>query len=99
MMYNASYYEVKGVQSMSSISIHNLDLNIERKIRLLADKKHQSINKTVKDILGEVFEEPAPSNGNRKRFEKFSGIWSEQEYKAFCQATEDFDKVDPENWK
>ena len=83
---------------MSSISIHNLDLSIEQKVRQLAEKKHQSINKTVKDILKEVLEEPVPLTGNRKRFEKFCGIWSEQEYEAFCKATEDFNKVDLENW-
>lgn len=84
---------------MSSISIHNLDLNIEHKVRQLAEEKHQSINKTVKEILEEKFEEPASAIGNRKRFKKFCGIWSEQEYEAFCAATEDFNKVDPEDWK
>lgn len=84
---------------MSSISIHNLDLNIERKVKHLAEKKHQSINKTVKDILKEMFEEPSPGFSNRKRFEKFCGIWSEQEFEAFSAATEDLSKVDPEDWK
>lgn len=84
---------------MSSISIHNLDLDIEQKVRQLAEKKHQSINKTVKEILEEKFEEPSFKIGNRKRFEKFCGIWSEQEYKEFCAATENFDKIDPEDWK
>ena len=84
---------------MSSISIHNLDLDIEHKVRLLADKKNQSINKTVKEILEEKFEEPAFKNGNRERFEKFCGIWNEQDYKAFCSATEDFSKVNSEDWK
>ncbi len=84
---------------MSSISIHNLDLNIERKVKQLARNKHQSINKTVKEILEEKFEKPVSKIGNRKRFEKFCGIWDEQEYKAFSIATEDFNKVDQENWK
>ena len=84
---------------MSSISIHNLDLSIERKVRQLAEKKHQSINKTVKEILEEKFEKPAYIIGNRNRFEKFCGLWSEQEYEAFRMATEDFDKIDPEDWK
>lgn len=84
---------------MSSISIHNLDLNIEEKVKKLAEKKHQSINKTVKDILKEKFEEPSSGIANRKRFEKFCGVWGEQEYKEFSEATEDFNKVDPEDWK
>ncbi len=84
---------------MSSISIHNLDLDIEQKVRQLAEKKHQSINKTVKEILVSRFEEPAYKIGNRRRFEKFCGLWNEQEYDAFCEATEDFNKVNPEDWK
>jgi hypothetical protein len=84
---------------MSSISIHNLDFSIEQKVKQLAEEKHQSINKTVKEILEERFEEPAYKIGNRMRFEKFCGIWSEQEYEAFCVATEDFNKVNPEDWK
>ncbi|MDA3941726.1 MAG: hypothetical protein PF693_20850 [Spirochaetia bacterium] len=84
---------------MSSISIHNLDLSIERKVKKLAEKKHQSINKTVKEILEDKFGEPVSKISNRERFEKFCGIWSEEEYEAFCGATEDFNKVDPEDWK
>lgn len=84
---------------MSSISIHNLDLSIEQKVKQLAEEKQQSINKTVKEILEERFKTPACKNGNRKRFEKFCGIWSDQEYETFCEATEDFDKVEEEDWK
>ena len=84
---------------MSSISIHNLDLSIEQKVKQLAEEKQRSINKTVKEILEARFETPAYKIGNRKRFEKFCGIWSDQEYEAFCEATEDFNKVDEEDWK
>ncbi len=84
---------------MSSISIHNLDLNIEQKVKQLAEKKHQSINKTVKDILEDKFKESATKTRNRKRFEKFCGIWSEQEYEEFSEATEDFNKINQEDWK
>ena len=84
---------------MSSISIHNLDLKIEHKVKQLAKNKHQSINKTVKEILEEKFEKPVSKIGNRKRFEKFCGSWDEQEYKAFSIATEDFSRVNQEDWE
>ena len=89
----------EGVGNMSSISIHNLDVNIEQQVKRLAEKKHQSINKTVKEILEEKFVLPDAKTGNKKRFEKFCGIWSEQEYEAFCEATEDFNVFNPEDWK
>ena len=84
---------------MSSISIHNLDLSIEQKVKQLAKEKQQSINKTVKEILEARFETPTYKMGNRKRFEKFCGIWSDQEYENFCEATEDFNIVVEDDWK
>ena len=84
---------------MSSISIHNIDVNIERKVKQLAEKEHQSINKTVKKILEEKFKESTHRTGNRKRFEKFCGLWSEEEYESFQKATEDLGTINPEDWK
>ena len=78
---------------MSSISIHNLDSDIERQVKQLAKNKQQSLNNTIKEIR-EKFEKPVSVINNRKRFEKFCGIWDEQEYKAFSTATEDFSRVD-----
>ena len=42
---------------MSTISIHNLDSQIEQKVKQLAKEKHQSVNKTIKDILGKNFDQ------------------------------------------
>lgn len=84
---------------MSTISIHNLDSEIERKIKRLANKKHQSVNKTIKEILTQNFAGAKVKAGNRSRFEKFCGRWSEDEYQAFSSATEDFSKIDPDDWK
>jgi hypothetical protein len=88
-----------GTVAMSSISIHDLDPKIERKIKRLANQKHMSVNKTIKEILNHNFTEEKETSGNRRRFERFCGLWSEKEYQAFCSATEDFQTVDPGDWK
>jgi hypothetical protein len=84
---------------MSSISIHNLDSDIEYKIKQLAEKKHQSLNKTLKEILEEKFENTGQKAGNRKRFEKFCGSWNDDEFEEFQAATEDFSRIDQDDWK
>ena len=83
-----------GGHDISSINIHNLDSDIERQVKQLAKNKQQSLSKTIKEIIEEKFEKPASIVNSRKRFEKFCGIWDEQEYKAFSTATEDFSRVD-----
>lgn len=84
---------------MSTISIHNLDSDIEQKIKGLAKEKNQSMNKTIKEILREKFSSTNQRPNNRKRFEKFSGLWSEEEAKQFQEATKDFETINPEDWK
>ena len=84
---------------MSSISIHNLDSNIELQVKQLAKKKHQSLNKTIKEILEEKFETTGQKTGNRQRFEKFCGLWNDGEFEEFQAATEDFNRIDQDDWK
>jgi plasmid stability protein len=40
---------------MKSITIHGLDDELDQSIRQRARKKGLSINKTLKEVLGEVF--------------------------------------------
>ena len=84
---------------MSSISIHNLDSEISSKIKQIARKKNQSINKTVKELLETTLNASHENKSNRRMFEKFCGKWDDEEYNNFKKATEEFENVDPDDWK
>lgn len=84
---------------MKSITLHNLDDELVRKIEEISGKKGISLNKTIKSILRSAL--GLDSRGKQAEFEDLFGVWSEEEYKEFTRAVDDagFNKVDPEMWQ
>lgn len=85
---------------MSTLTIHALEPDVERRIRIKAKKERKSLNQTLKQLLAEsVGRSPLPAPDHRGEFEEFSGIWSRKDLEAFEKATADFEKVDEKDWK
>jgi ribosomal protein L10 len=85
---------------MSSITIHNIDHTIDALIRKEAREKGTSLNKTVKQLLRKalnVKNEPQPDR--LKDFRELCGVWTAQDARAFAEATEQFEKIDKDQWK
>jgi len=95
--YDSHSYRTEA-RSMTTISIHGLDADAERKLRERAREQNQSLNKTIKRILAEDLGAVSRKGRRRKRFEKFCGRWSQQDLDEFRAATEEFDRVNPEDW-
>ena len=83
---------------MGSLSIHGLEPDIERKLKDMANAENQSLNKTVKRVLSQALGQK-PSDGNRAHFQRFCRRWSRQDAREFAKAMQEFQRIDPEDWK
>jgi len=83
---------------MPSITLHNLDPEIERAVRERAREQRTSLNRTIQRILKE-------SLGLDKKpikkcdFSDLAGTWTKKEALEFEKATGVFSKIDTEMWK
>jgi hypothetical protein len=73
---------------MKAITIHGLEDPVWVLLKERAEEQGASVNATVKAIL----EQPlgvkrVPQPPHRHDFEEFCGIWSQQEYDQFREAT------------
>jgi plasmid stability protein len=84
---------------MKSITVHGLDDALDTKIRAEAGKKGQSLNKTIKQLLGDALGVGEKPHDRRQDFRDLFDTWSSADLDAFSRATERFGKVDPEDWK
>lgn len=87
---------------MTTITIHNLPENLEKKLRDLASTKKQSLNQTVKDILF-IGLSPRHSTLKKKQrkeeFKEFFGTWTKEESLAFDKTLEHFNQIDESDWQ
>lgn len=82
---------------MKSITIHKLEKELYKTLVEAAQKEDTSINKIVKRILRQSLGlDPNP----RKKIDLIgiAGKWTEQDYKEFEKATEDFDQIEEAEW-
>jgi len=85
---------------MKSISIHGIDDPVYRLLKARARSEGRSLNQTVKEILEQSLGvSSASSEPHRRDFEDLCGTWTVQEKNDFDKATEDFEKIDPSEWK
>jgi len=82
---------------MSSITVHNLDPELDKKLRELSEKRHSSLNQTIQWLLKESL-----GIGGLKRkkndFSEFIGTWTKDDAKEFEEATREFSEIDEEMW-
>jgi hypothetical protein len=84
---------------MKSITIHGLEDDLDEKIRKKAGQKGLSLNKTIKLLVREALGVSNQPPDHRQDFQDLCGIWSRADLEAFDGATEDFDRIDTEDWK
>ena len=82
---------------MSSITLHNLDKEMEQKIRERAREHHTSLNQTIKNILREALKLDKP-DALKADFSDLAGTMTEAEACEFEEATMSFSKIDEELW-
>lgn len=84
---------------MKSITIHGMDSELAARLERRARESGLSLNKAIKSLLAQALGVgPDASSARRRELEEFCGVWSKREAKAFEKATEDFERIDPEDW-
>lgn len=83
---------------MTSITIHKLDKELEKRIRSEAKKQGLSLNQTIQETLRKAFGIEKPKSKKEKVFKKYCGIWKPSEIKEFKAATEVFERIDTDQW-
>lgn len=88
---------------MASLSVHNVDPEMARRIRERAREAGKSLSQTVKELLGAALGEPRSTQetfeDRFKRLEEFCGVWTEEEVREFEEAIADCERVEPEDWQ
>ena len=85
---------------MKSITIHQIDEDIDKKLNELAREKRMSLNKTIKFLLRKALNLESNSKENRKKeLSEFLGVWSKDDLNSFNKAVSEFEKISEEDWK
>jgi plasmid stability protein len=83
---------------MTSITIHNIDEDLEKRLREAAAESNTSLNKTIQKALREVFGVERPAR-RKSDFSDLAGTWIEDEAREFEETTRNFSVIDEEMWK
>ena len=85
---------------MKSITIHNLEPELEKGITAEAKRLGLSLNKTIKKLLRDSMNlSPEKKSGKKADFSDLAGTWTQEEYDEFEKNTAIFEKIDEEMWK
>ncbi|MFC2171562.1 hypothetical protein ACFLU6_02975 [Acidobacteriota bacterium] len=85
---------------MKSITIHGLDGPVVSLLESRAKAEGLSLNRTIKKLLEEALgARPKDVSKRREEFVQFLGLWSKSDLSSFQKGTEDFERVDKEDWK
>jgi hypothetical protein len=82
---------------MNQITLRDIPSDVEHFIRDIAQKKNQSINKTILEFLRKGL--GLPDQGKKRRdLSTLAGTWNEQDLTEFNENTKFFEDLDDEMW-
>ena len=84
---------------MATLSIHNLDPELERRVRRRARDRNQSVNKTLHELIGQALGVQPADRSVEERFSRFCGVRNDDDLAAFEAATSDTREVDSKDWE
>jgi hypothetical protein len=82
---------------MSSITIHAIDAELDRRLSEEARRRKKSKNALVKDLLARSLGLPTES-AETEEYAEFFGLWSDEERLAFEAASADNERIDEAEW-
>lgn len=84
---------------MNSITIHNLEDDLELSIREKAKQQHESMNKTIKKLLRQSLGLEKNMNNHKEDFLDIFEKWTKKDLEEFENAISDLNKVNPKDWE
>lgn len=98
MWFNLVHYEPpKERLPVRSITIHNLDPDVNRLLDQQAAEQGLSLNQLVKRLLRKALALPGQAPVPLPGFDDFSGLWTKEEAAEFSASVKR--EIDPEDWK
>lgn len=82
---------------MSSITIHSIDGDLDRRLAEEAKKRKRSKNALVKDLLARSLGLPMDGVPDDE-YSEFCGLWSDEERREFEAAIADNEAIDEAAW-
>ena len=87
---------------MKQLTIRNIDVDLERRLREVANRRDTSLNKAALYLMRRgagltALGDQPPAIGNALR--EFRGTWSETDERLVLDAVADLDRVDGDFWK
>lgn len=87
---------MKAGGTIKALTIRNLPPALAEALEREKSRRGKSLNQTVIDLLGQgLGSEGVRSNG----LSRLAGSWSEEDYRDFERATEQFEAVDEDLWR
>ncbi len=85
---------------MKSITVRDIDEQLDRMLRSKARTEGFSLNQTIKKILAEALGSyDCHKNGEKQDFSEFCGLWSEDDLSEFEKAAADFEQIYEGDWR
>ena len=84
---------------MSSMTMHGIEAQLDRRLREEAAATGLSLNQTLKKMLASAVGLNGQPVDHRKDYLEFFGSWSDDDVAAFNTATEDLNLVEPRDWQ
>ena len=85
---------------MKSITIHNLDNDLEKLVHQKAHQTKMSLNKTIQALLKQALGLSDNQKAQpRNQFQEFCGAWKPQDVKAFNEKVKLFEHIETDDWK
>ncbi len=82
---------------MSQITLRQLPVNVERRIRKIAEENHISINKTIINLLQKALG-LKPNETRQRDLSDIAGVWSDKDVRDFEETQKQFNIIDDEIW-
>ena len=83
---------------MSTMTLRGCDEELTRALNEASARKGVSVNRFVLDTLRDCLLGRDKKKRRYDDLDHLAGTWSVAEADAFDKATEDFEKIDPEDW-
>lgn len=83
---------------MSTITLHNLDSDLDQRLRNLAEEQGTSLNRLIQSILKSSLG-LAGTRTPAHDFSEFLNTWTPEEAVEFDQATAELSMVEEDEWR
>ncbi len=87
---------MRGERPLKTLTVRKMPPELGRALNAEKRRRGQSLNQTVIDLLKQgLGVGTTRSNG----LARFVGVWSEEQYREFKEATKQFDEIDEDMWR